>query len=145
MIPLSAHPWQTSSATLRNTIGRTLQTRNSHRDVAAPALVANLCQIMTRCYFHVQDGTSLDRDQIGANLRDPDEVHTEARKVARELCALWDDLPPGDLNKMAIEVADDSWSNRSGGPLLGSHRVNRSEHVSRMGYHVRAWDSKANR
>jgi hypothetical protein len=28
--------------------------------------------------------------------------------VARELCHLWDDLPPGALNNMAIEVADDS-------------------------------------
>ncbi len=108
MIPLSAHPWQTSSATLRNTIGRTLQTRNSHRDVAAPALVANLCQIMPRCYFHVRDGSNLDRDRIGTDLHDANEVHTEALKVARELCALWDDLPPDDLNQMAVEVADEA-------------------------------------
>jgi hypothetical protein len=63
---------------------------------------------MTRYYFHVQDGTGLDKDHIGADLRDLGEVHIEARKIAREPCALWDDLPPGHLDRMAIEVVDDS-------------------------------------
>jgi hypothetical protein len=63
---------------------------------------------MTRYYFHVQDGTGLDKDHISTDLRDLDEVHMEALKVARELCALWDDLPPGHLDRMAIEVVDDS-------------------------------------
>jgi hypothetical protein len=36
------------------------------------------------------------------------EAQTEAVNVARELCHLWDDLPPGALNTMAIEVADES-------------------------------------
>jgi hypothetical protein len=63
---------------------------------------------MPRCYFHVRDGSNLDRDRIGTDLHDANEVHTEAVKVARELCALWDDLPPDDLNQMAVEVADEA-------------------------------------
>ncbi len=82
--------------------------RNSTGEAASAACLSYLGEIMPRYYFHVQDGTGLDRDHIGADLRDLDEVHMEARKVARELCALWDDLPPGDLDKMAIEVVDDS-------------------------------------
>jgi hypothetical protein len=36
------------------------------------------------------------------------EAQTEAVNAARELCHLWDDLPPGALNSMAIEVADET-------------------------------------
>jgi hypothetical protein len=35
------------------------------------------------------------------------EARTEAVNVARELCLLWDDLPLGALNNMAVEVADE--------------------------------------
>jgi hypothetical protein len=61
---------------------------------------------MPRYYFHVHDGDSLDRDHIGTELANIPEARTEAVTVARELCHLWDDLPPGALNNMAIEVAD---------------------------------------
>nr|WP_162820786.1 hypothetical protein [Microvirga calopogonii] len=37
-----------------------------------------------------------------------DEARGEAVNVARELCDLWDDLPHGALNNMAIEVADET-------------------------------------
>ena len=82
--------------------------RNRTGAAASAACLLNLGKIMTRYYFHVQDGTGLDRDSIGADLRDLDEVQIGAMKVARELCALWDDIPPGDLDKMALEVVDDS-------------------------------------
>jgi hypothetical protein len=36
------------------------------------------------------------------------EACSEAVNVVRELCHLWDDLPPGALNNMATEVADET-------------------------------------
>jgi dihydroxyacetone kinase DhaKLM complex PTS-EIIA-like component DhaM len=63
---------------------------------------------MPRYYFHVHDGDGLDRDHIGTELTNIHEARTEAVIVARELCHLWDDLPPGALNSMAIEVADET-------------------------------------
>jgi hypothetical protein len=63
---------------------------------------------MPRYYFHVHDGDSLDRDHIGTELANIHDARTEAVKVARELCHLWDDLPPGALSNMAIEVTDES-------------------------------------
>ena len=63
---------------------------------------------MPRYYFHVHDGDSLDPDRLGADLANIHEARTEAVNVARELCHLWDDLPPGDLNNMAVEVADET-------------------------------------
>lgn len=63
---------------------------------------------MPRYYFHVHDGTDRDRDLVGTEVADIHEARTEAVNVARELCHLWDDLPPGALNSMAIEVADET-------------------------------------
>ncbi len=62
---------------------------------------------MPRYFFHVHDGDSLDPDRVGRDLASLHEARYEAVNVARELCHLWDDLPPGAINKMAIEVADD--------------------------------------
>jgi hypothetical protein len=59
-------------------------------------------------YFHVDDGDGHDRDHEGTELASIHDVRNEAVNVARELCDLWDDLPPGALNTMAIEVADES-------------------------------------
>ena len=63
---------------------------------------------MPRYYFHVYDGDGRDRDRVGAELASIHEACSEAVNVARELCHLWDDLPPGALNTMAIEVADET-------------------------------------
>ena len=63
---------------------------------------------MPRYYFHVRDGDNLDLDHVGADLANIDEARTEALNVARELCHLWDDLPPGALNSMRIEAADEA-------------------------------------
>ena len=63
---------------------------------------------MPRYYFHVHDGDGRDQDRVGTELASIHEAQTEAVNVARELCDLWDDLPPGALNSMAIEVADET-------------------------------------
>jgi hypothetical protein len=63
---------------------------------------------MRKYYFHVNDGDRLDRDCAGMDLANIHEARTEAVNVARELCHLWDDLPPGALDNMAIEVTDES-------------------------------------
>jgi hypothetical protein len=63
---------------------------------------------MPRYYFHVHDGDGRDQDHVGTELANIDEARGEAVNVARELCHLWDDLPLGALNNMAIEVADES-------------------------------------
>ena len=63
---------------------------------------------MPRYYFHVRDGDNLDLDHVGTDLANIDEARIEALNVARDLCHLWDDLPPGALNNMAVEVADES-------------------------------------
>jgi hypothetical protein len=63
---------------------------------------------MPRYYFHGHDGNGRDRDRVGTELATLDEARSEAADVARELCHLWDDLPPGALNNMAIEVADET-------------------------------------
>ncbi len=61
---------------------------------------------MPRYYFYVHDGDGRDQDHVGTELAD--EARREAVNVARELCDLWDDLPPGALNDMAIEIADET-------------------------------------
>ena len=63
---------------------------------------------MPRYYFHIHDGNGLDRDDAGADLFDFHDARTEAMNLARDLCYLWNDLPPGALNNMAIEVADET-------------------------------------
>jgi dihydroxyacetone kinase DhaKLM complex PTS-EIIA-like component DhaM len=63
---------------------------------------------MPRYYFHVQDSNGRDQDRVGTELATIHEARSEAVNVARELCDLWDDLPPGALNSMAIEVADET-------------------------------------
>ncbi len=63
---------------------------------------------MPRYYFHIHDGNGLDRDDAGTDLANVHEVRTEAMSLARDLCYLWNDLPPGALDNMAIEVADES-------------------------------------
>jgi dihydroxyacetone kinase DhaKLM complex PTS-EIIA-like component DhaM len=63
---------------------------------------------MPRYYFHVHDGDGRDQDRVGTELASIHEAQTEAVNAARELCHLWDDLPPGALNSMAIEVADET-------------------------------------
>jgi hypothetical protein len=63
---------------------------------------------MPRYYFHVHDGDRRDRDHVGTELADIHDARREAVNVARELCHLWDDLPPGALNNMSIEVADET-------------------------------------
>jgi hypothetical protein len=63
---------------------------------------------MPRYYFHVHDSDGLDRDRVGTELADIHEARSEAVNVARELCHLWDDLPPGALNTMTIEVGDET-------------------------------------
>ena len=63
---------------------------------------------MLRYCFHVHDGDSRDQDHVGTELADIHEARREAVNVARELCDLWDDLPPGALNDMAIEIADET-------------------------------------
>jgi hypothetical protein len=59
-------------------------------------------------YFHVRDGDNLDLDHVGTDLANIDEARIEALNVARDLCYLWNDLPPGALDNMAIKVADES-------------------------------------
>jgi hypothetical protein len=83
---------------------QTIPTRKSTRDVADAARLPNLCLVMPRYYFHVHDGDALDRDDIGADLHDLREIRAEAVTIARELRSLWDDLPSGALDKMAIMV-----------------------------------------
>jgi hypothetical protein len=63
---------------------------------------------MPRYYFHVNDGHGRDRDHVGTELANIHEARREAVKVARELCHLWDDLPPGALHTMAIEVGEET-------------------------------------
>jgi dihydroxyacetone kinase DhaKLM complex PTS-EIIA-like component DhaM len=63
---------------------------------------------MPRCYFHVHDGDGLDREHIGTEFASIHDARTEAVSVARELCHLWDDLPPGALNKMAVEFTNET-------------------------------------
>jgi hypothetical protein len=63
---------------------------------------------MPRHYFHVHDGNNRDRDHVGTELAYIHEARREAVNVARELCDLWDDLPPGALNNMAIGVTDET-------------------------------------
>ena len=63
---------------------------------------------MPRYYFHVRDGDNLDFDHVGTDLANIDEARIEALNVARDLCYLWNDLKPGALNNMAIEVADET-------------------------------------
>jgi hypothetical protein len=63
---------------------------------------------MARYYFHIHDGNDLDRDDAGTDLVDFHDVRTEAMSLARDLCYLWNDLPPGALDNMAIEVADEA-------------------------------------
>ncbi len=63
---------------------------------------------MPRFFFHIHDGKDLDRDDAGMDLANIDEARIEALNVARDLCYLWNDLPPGALNNMVIEVADES-------------------------------------
>jgi hypothetical protein len=63
---------------------------------------------MPRYFFHIHDGNGLDRDDEGMDLVNIDEVRTEAMSLARDLCYLWNDLPSGTLNNLAIEVADES-------------------------------------
>jgi hypothetical protein len=67
-----------------------------------------ILEAMRKYYFHVYDGDRLDRDYAGMDLANIHEARTEAVNVARELCHLWDDLPPGALNRMSIEVADEA-------------------------------------
>jgi len=61
---------------------------------------------MPRYFFHVHDGEGLDRDHIGTDLPTIEEAYMEAVKVAHDLWHLWDDLPPEDLNNMAVVVVD---------------------------------------
>ena len=63
---------------------------------------------MPRYYFHIHDGNGLDRDDAGTDLVNFHDARTEAMTLARDLCYLWNDLPPGVLDNMAIEVADDT-------------------------------------
>jgi hypothetical protein len=63
---------------------------------------------MPRYYFHIHDGNGLDRDDAGTDLVNFHDARTEAMSLARDLCYLWNDLPPGALENMAIEVADDT-------------------------------------
>ncbi len=63
---------------------------------------------MPRYFFHVHDKDSIDRDDAGADLANFHDARTEAVTLARDLCYLWNDLPPGALNNMAIEVADET-------------------------------------
>ena len=63
---------------------------------------------MPRYFFHIHDGNDLDRDDAGMDLANVHEVRTEAMSLARDLCYLWNDLPPGALDNMAIEVADET-------------------------------------
>jgi hypothetical protein len=62
---------------------------------------------MPRYFLHICDGSNLDRDDAGMDLFNIDEACTEAMSLARDLCYLWNDLPPGALDNMAIEVADE--------------------------------------
>jgi hypothetical protein len=62
---------------------------------------------MPRYFFHIHDGNGLDRDKAGTDLVNIDDARTEAMSLARDLCYLWNDLPPGALDNMAIEVADE--------------------------------------
>jgi hypothetical protein len=77
------------------------------RSSDVPPSTATL-EAMRKYYFHVHDGDILDQDHAGTDLVNIHEARTEALNVARELCHLWDDLPPGALNRMSIEVADEA-------------------------------------
>jgi len=63
---------------------------------------------MPRYFFHIHDGNGLDPDDAGTDLVNIHEVRAEAMTLARDLCYLWNDVPPKALNNMAIEVADES-------------------------------------
>ncbi len=63
---------------------------------------------MPRYYFHIHDGNGLDRDDAGTDLANFHDVRTEALSLARDLCYLWNDVPPAALDDMAIEVADEA-------------------------------------
>ncbi len=63
---------------------------------------------MPRYFFHIHDSNGLDQDHLGADLADIHEVRTEAMTLARDLCYLWNDVPPAALDNMAIEVADEA-------------------------------------
>jgi hypothetical protein len=63
---------------------------------------------MPRFFFHIHDGNGLDRDDAGMDLVNIEDARTEALSLARDLCYLWNDLPPGALDNMAIEVADEA-------------------------------------
>jgi hypothetical protein len=68
---------------------------------------------MPQYYVHVYDRNGHNRDHVGTELADIHEARSETVKVARELWHLCDDLPPGALSTMAIEVA-----NQTGQPVL---------------------------
>ncbi len=63
---------------------------------------------MPRYFFHIHDGNDLDPDDAGMDLLNIHEVRAEAMNLARDLCYLWNDVPPAALDNMAIEVADET-------------------------------------
>ena len=63
---------------------------------------------MPRYFFHIHDKDGIDQDDAGVDLVNFHDARSEALSLARDLCYLWNDLPPGTLNNMAIEVADDT-------------------------------------
>jgi hypothetical protein len=63
---------------------------------------------MPRYFFHIHHKDSIDQDDAGTDLANFHDARSEALSLARDLCYLWNDLPPGALNNMAIEVADES-------------------------------------
>ena len=63
---------------------------------------------MPRYFFHIHDKDGIDQDDAGVDLVAFHDARSEDLSLARDLCYLWNDLPPGTLNNMAIEVADDT-------------------------------------
>jgi hypothetical protein len=60
---------------------------------------------MPRFYFDVSDGASLTRDEVGLELRDVDQVRTEAIKALPDLAR--EGLPDGDELVFAVQARDE--------------------------------------
>jgi hypothetical protein len=61
---------------------------------------------MPRFYFDVSDGASLTRDEVGLELRDVDQVRTEAVRALPDLAR--ENLPDGDELVFAVHVRDEN-------------------------------------
>jgi hypothetical protein len=63
---------------------------------------------MPHFYLHFRDGDGLEEDFIGRALPDLDAAHAEALRVARDLQAIWSDLPAEARSSLAFEIVDET-------------------------------------